>query len=387
MTPAARIAAAIDLLDRVFAGELADRALAGWGRQNRYAGSKDRAAIGDLVYAGLRKRNSLAALGGGVDGRAVMIGALRAAGDDPDTMFGAGPYAPDALSAAEQSAGRMPDDLEATDIPAWLWPEFATSLDPVGRDVARVMRDRAPVHLRVNLSHCTRTAAIAQLAAHDITAHAHPLSPAALEVTEGARKIRNAPAYLEGAVELQDASSQAITDMVPLQTGQSMLDYCAGGGGKTLGVAGRVAADFYAHDIDPRRMKDIAARAARAGVTVKTLTTDQVGPHGPYDCVLVDAPCSGSGSWRRDPQGKWLLTEQTLADTVALQSAILDQAGTFVSSGGFLVYATCSVLTRENSAQIQGFMSRNTAFSLVEQKQFTPLDGGDGFFGAVLQQN
>lgn len=389
MTPAARISAAIGLLDRILAGELADRALAGWGRQNRYAGSGDRNAIADLVYDVLRRKRSLAARGGGDTGRALLLGYLRESDQDAEAVFGAGKYAPRALTDEERSAGRAPVAAggESADFPEWLWSDITASLGQGVRDIAAQMRKRAPVHLRVNLARLTRDAAIADLASDGIIAVPHQLSPSALEVVEGAGKVRNAPAYREGQVELQDASSQAVADMVPLEAGETLLDYCAGGGGKTLAVAGRVDGVFFAHDAEAGRMKDLPIRAARAGVDVTRLSLPDVRQSPAFDTVLIDAPCSGSGSWRRDPQGKWLLTQAKLEHVQDAQREILNMTAGFVKSGGHLVYATCSLLQSENSRQVNRFLQRDAAFSCVTEKSFTPLDGGDGFYCAVLRRN
>ncbi len=388
MTPAARINAAIDLVDGILGGDLADRALNLWGRKNRYAGSKDRAAIADIVYDVLRQKRSCAAMGGGQDGRALLIGYLRANGQEPGDVFGTGTYAPPALTDAEAVAHAAPDpDSSAgADMPDWLWPDLCASLGTDAVEIAQAMRGRAPVHLRVNLAKTNRNDAVATLAAQGIIGHAQALSPTAIEVTDGARKIKHAQAYLDGLVELQDAASQAVADMVPLRPGARMLDFCAGGGGKTLAVAGRVAGVFAAHDVQPGRMKDIPARAARAGVAVDLLDLSQVKNAVPYDTVVIDAPCSGSGSWRRDPQGKWLLTRDKLDETITLQRDILAQCVPFVGDAGHLVYATCSLLAGENADQTAGFLATHPDFHLREERQFTPLDGGDGFYCAVLQR-
>lgn len=389
MTPAARISAAIDLMDRIQAGALTDRALADWGRKNRYAGSKDRAAIGDIVFDVLRRKQSLSALGGGKTGRALLLGYIRATGQDPETVFGADRYAPSELTAAERSSGRPGDvqNNENADFPDWLWPDLVRSHGDQAQAIARAMRNRAPVHLRVNLAKSSRETAIASLASEGVIGEPHALSPSAVQVSEGARRIRNSKAYQTGDVELQDASSQAVADLVPLQPGETLLDFCAGGGGKILAVAGRVAGAFFAHDADPRRMKDLPARAARAGARIMQVPFKDVEQGPQFDTVLVDAPCSGSGSWRRDPQGKWLLTPDKLDRVVTLQKEILDQAAKSVKPQGHLVYATCSLLDRENDLQVKEFLSRSTAFSVTVERHFTPLAGGDGFYCAVLRRD
>jgi 16S rRNA (cytosine967-C5)-methyltransferase len=389
MTPAARINAAIGLIDRIQSGELAERALATWGRNNRYAGSKDRASIADIVYEVLRKKQSFSVLGRGHTGRALLLGFVRASKQDPDTVFGVDRYAPTQLLTEERITGELEGfaDAGVTDFPDWAWPELVRSYGDKAAGIAGALRSRAPIYLRVNLAKVNRDDAITSLANEGIIGQTCPLSPSAVEILEGARKIRNSTLFQTGLVELQDASSQAVADLVPLQTGQRLLDFCAGAGGKVLALAGRVSGNFYAHDVDPRRMKDLPPRAARAGVSVKQVAIEDLAQDSRFDTVLVDAPCSGSGSWRRDPQGKWLLTEDKLDEVIHLQSAILDQVSPMVKPRGHLVYATCSLFSRENERQINTFLDRDQTFSLSSEHHFTPLEGGDGFFCAVLRKS
>ena len=388
MTPAARINAAIDLIDRIQLGELADRAMANWGRNNRYAGSKDRASIADIVYEVLRKKQSFAVLGGGQTGRALLLGFVRGSKQDPETIFGVDRYAPPKLLTEERIAGELEGffDEDVKDFPEWAWPELVRSHGDKAAGIARALRSRAPIYLRVNLAKLNRDDAISSLANEGIIGQTCPLSPSAVEVLEGARKIRNSTLFQTGKVELQDASSQAVADLVPLQTGQRLLDFCAGAGGKVLAVAGRVLGDFYAHDVDPRRMTDLQPRASRAGASVKQVTIKDLAQGSQFDTVLVDAPCSGSGSWRRDPQGKWLLTEEKLDHVIQLQSEILNKVSSMVKPSGNLVFATCSLFSRENELQVERFLDRDQAFSLLSERQFTPLEGGDGFYCAVLRK-
>ncbi|MGH1368965.1 MAG: RsmB/NOP family class I SAM-dependent RNA methyltransferase [Maritimibacter sp.] len=384
MTPAARIATAIEILDLWRAGTPAEQALTSWARKNRFAGSKDRAAIRDHVFEAIRCARSFSALGGGETGRAMMIGALRDAGTPVAEMFNGAGYGPAALSAAEEGAGEAPEGAEALDCPEWLAGELNAALGDDFAPVMRALRHRAPVFVRVNLARMSREDARASLAAEGIAAQDHGLSPSALEITEGARRVAGSQTYLNGLVELQDAASQAVVDAIPFEPGARVLDYCAGGGGKSLALAAR-GAQVWAHDIAPNRMKDLPERAARAGVQINTLFPDtlQSGPKT-YDIVFADAPCSGSGSWRRAPQGKWDLTAARLDELPELQASILSDISRLVAPGGVLAYATCSLLARENTAQIQAFLARHSGWKLEREQAFTPLDGGDGFYIAIL---
>ena len=175
-------------------------------------------------------------------------------------------------------------------------------------------------------------------------------------MTANARRLRLSTVYRDGLIEPQDAASQAVADMVPVGIGAPVLDYCAGGGGKALALAARGAAVF-AHDASPARMADLPARAARAGADIPVLNRAEARARAPWRTVLVDAPCSGSGAWRRDPEGKWRLTPARLADLTALQDRILDEAAALIAPGGALVYATCSLLAEENDERIAAFIS------------------------------
>jgi 16S rRNA (cytosine967-C5)-methyltransferase len=382
VTPAARLSAAIAVLDRILAGSPAEQALTNWGRASRFAGSGDRAAVRDLVFDAIRCRRSFAALGGAETGRGLILGGLRAAGIDPAGLFTGEGHAPTPVTEA---AG-LPSPLEALDCPDWLAPALQASLGADFAPVMQALRHRAPVFLRVNAARLTLTGAQQRLAAEGIATRPHPLAKFALEVTENARKIQNSGPYLDGSVELQDAASQAVVEALPLAPGQRVLDYCAGGGGKTLAMAARARLELFAHDADPQRMRDLPARAERAGVRLRRLATSEVAGAGPFDLVLADVPCSGSGSWRRAPEAKWALTPARLAELTAIQAQILDGVAPRVAPGGTLAYATCSLIEAENAAQIAAFLRRNPAWQQVQALRLTPLDGGDGFFLSILRR-
>ena len=386
MTPGARAQAAIDVLDKVGGGQAAEQALTNWARGSRFAGSGDRAAVRDLVFAALRCRRSFAVLGGGETGRALILGGVRAAGGDPEALFTGAAHAPAPLGAAERASGAAPEGLAALDCPDWLAPSLRASLGADFAPVLAALRQRAPVFLRVNAARVSREGAIAALAAEGIAAAPHPLARTALLVTENARRVQHGQAFGAGLVELQDAASQAVVEALPLHPGARVLDHCAGGGGKTLAMAARMPLALFAHDADPRRMRDLAPRAARAGAEVRLLDGAAVDRAAPFDLVLADVPCSGSGSWRRAPEAKWALTPERLAALLALQRGILDRVAPLVAADGVLAYATCSLIEDENSGQIEAFLAREPGWRLQDLRRFTPLDGGDGFFLAVLKR-
>ncbi len=379
MTPAAHLSAAIEVLDRILAGGPVEQSLTNWGRANRFAGSGDRRAIRDLVFDALRCRRSFAALGGSESGRGLILGGVRAAGLDPALLFTGQGHAPPPISDAEK--GRAPEGNAALDVPDWLAPRLQVSL---GEDFAGVMaalRHRAPVFLRVNLARGTLPEAADALAAEGIQTRAVPFVNTALEVTGNERKIQRAAAYLSGLVELQDASSQAVIAALSVRAGMRVLDYCAGGGGKTLALAAR-GVEPDAHDLNPHRLVDLPTRATRAGARVRIVQS--FAKSDIYDLILADVPCSGSGSWRRDPQGKWALTEARLAELLPVQAAILNECAGLTGPAGCLAYATCSLLADENEAQVAAFLDRHPDWRQESAQRFSPLLGGDGFFVAQL---
>ncbi len=381
MTPGARVSAAIEVLDRVRAGEPAEKALTNWARGARYAGSKDRAALRDHVFSVLRCWRSCAARGGGADGRALMLGSLRGQGIDPDEIFTGEGHAPARLTEAERVAG-VPDKAAARDLPDWLWPQFEASLGPTAEAAAAALRLRAPIMLRVNARRATREAALARLAAEGVVAQPVDIAKTALQVLEGERKITTSQCYAEGWIELQDGSSQAAMEVLDVPEGARVLDYCAGGGGKALALAARVNGAFFAHDAAPQRMRDLPVRAARAGAEVRLVTQ----PEGSFDVVLCDAPCSGSGTWRRSPEAKWALTPTRLTELTEIQRQILSKAASLVAPGGLLAYATCSVLDAENQEVIGRFSRDNPEWALQGAQRWPISEAGDGFYLAQLRR-
>lgn len=383
MTPAARINAAIHILDAIIAGQPAEPALLGWARNSRFAGSGDRAAVRDLVFEALRRRDSLAALGGTLSGRGLMLGLLRLRNEAPELVFNGEGHAPAPLSAEELSTGVSAGEADQiSDLPDWIWPDWSASLGRDAMAAAHVMRARAPVWLRVNLRRADPCVAQDELAKDGIETEANSDLPSALRVIAGERRIAGSTAYKSGMVELQDLSPQLACAALPLLPGASVLDYCAGGGGKALALAARENIMLTAHDISPARMADLPARAARAGVQIALSPPQKLGRD--YDLVLIDVPCSGSGTWRRSPDAKWRLNRTDLDKLVETQSAILRQAARLVAPGGRLAYMTCSILDRENDDQITDFLSQNPDFTVEKRENWLTPHGSDGFYLSLM---
>lgn len=389
MTPAARVSAAISVLDQVLAGDPAEQALLRWSRGARYAGSGDRAAVRDLVFDALRRRRSLAWAGGAETGRAILLAQQAAEGTDLDALctgegFDPAPLAPE--ERARLAAPPLPpSDPVRLDYPDFLDAPLRAGLRADFEPVLAAMQARAPVDLRVNTLKTTPNAATVVLARDGVQVAPHPLAPNALRVLANPRAVAASRAYTQGMVELQDVSSQRVAADAGARPGMTVLDFCAGGGGKTLALAAAMEGRgrLLAWDANPRRMADLPERARRAGAQVSILAPPDLAALGPVcDLVLVDAPCSGTGAWRRKPEGKWRLTADGLAAFPPLQDAILDEAAAKVRPGGLLVYATCSLLAAENEDRAAAFAARHPGWRAGEARRLSPVDGGDGFFFA-----
>jgi len=383
MTPAARVQAAIELLDGIIAaaresGAAADALIARYFKTRRYAGSKDRRAVRALVYRAVRRAGEPPA-----SGRAAMLGL---AGEEPElgALFDGSPHAPAPVQAGEPAA-------PAAIAPAWLLDR----LDPlVGEDERLALLDRAPLDLRVNRLKGDREAALAALPEAMPTPHA----PLGLRLPEGTR-VAETDAWQSGLVEVQDEGSQLICLACAARPGERVIDLCAGAGGKTLALAADMANQgaILAADSDRARLSRLAPRLARAGVTIVEPRLLDPGRESEMlqgieaDLVLVDAPCSGSGTWRRNPETRWRATPERLARVVELQARLLDIAAGLLAPGGRLVYAVCSLLAEEGSEQAAALTARS---SLVPETIAMPAgrdagsgrlltpghDGTDGFF-------
>jgi 16S rRNA (cytosine967-C5)-methyltransferase len=391
MTPGARVAAAIAVLDDWVGGMPAEQALTRWARSARYAGSKDRAAVRDHVYDALRRLRSAEVMGGGPGGRAVMLGLLRLGLDDPAAVFTGDGHAPPPLSDHERQVLSEPSVFPGpeTDIPDWLRDAVSERAQHPGEisELFRALSQRAPVWLRVARRRGTVDAARADLAREGIDTEASDLLDGALRISDGARRLKQSQAYTNGLVELQDLSAQRAVAFIDWPAEGRILDYCAGGGGKALAIADRTGAEVLAHDAVPRRMADLPARAVRAGVRIAQVDWHDLTRHAPFDAVLCDVPCSGTGTWRRDPEAKWRLTPERLNDLRRVQAEILEAAAPLVRPGGRLIYMTCSLLRVENEDQVARFIDGTSGWTRLGLQVDTPLTASDGFFTAELRRD
>ena len=385
MTPQARVQAAIEVLDLVVGatrdgGAAADTLVRRYFRDRRYAGSKDRRAVRDLVYAAIRRAGERPA-----SGRSAM---LALADEDPAiaTLFDGAPHGPLPIGENEPRAAAGP-------APQWIMERLPAS------EIA-ALAGRAPLDLRVNTLRTDRESVIAAL-----NGTPTPHAPAGVRLAEPVQ-IEQDPLFLSGAVEVQDEGSQLIALACAAHPEMLVIDLCAGAGGKTLALAAEMAdrGRIVACDSDRARLSRLPPRAARAGVSiVETRLLDPGREAGALadlddmaDVVLVDAPCSGSGTWRRNPEARWRITPRRLAAGIEAQARLLDLGATLVRPGGRLVYAVCTLLDMEGAEQAAAFLNRHAGWSATDSgisagtaagpgRRLSPAtDGTDGFFVAAF---
>ena len=389
MTPAARVQAAIELLDQIIEGARnkgapADRLISAYFKQRRYAGSKDRRAVRDLVYRAIRLCGEVP-----YDGRSAM---LAVATEDASLvpLFDGSEHGPAKIGGGEMAAfiGTAPD---------WLMEKLKAS-GITGKE-AEALLGRASLDVRVNTLKAARDTIELPEEGEKLAA------PNALRFPSGTQ-VEQWREYRDGLVEIQDHASQWVCEAVGAKAGETIIDLCAGAGGKTLALAAQTGngASLIACDTDKRRLGNLAPRAARAGAQVDHTVLlnpkaerEALAPWiGKADRVLVDAPCSGSGTWRRQPEGRWRLDQAELKRLTQLQDHVLDIGAELVKPGGTLAFVTCSVLDDEGANRIEAFLERHKGWSSTKvpiplgkaRGQGTRLspfhDDTDGFFVALL---
>ena len=389
MTPNARIASAILIIDSIIAGDPAEKVLTNWARKSRFAGSSDRSAVRDIVYDCLRSLNSFGTLGGNKTGRGVIIGYLLFSNKEPNLFFNGIGYGPSELTPSELSHIDLTQNesspLEVLDFPDCLLDELKDSLGESFYSVNKTLKQRAPFYIRVNLSKATLDEVQLILRDEGIETELDNKCVTALKVLSNPRKVKQSDAYKTGLLDIQDLNSQISCRTIPVENGWKLLDFCAGGGGKSLALSDRFSGTIDAYDKDFLRMKDIPVRSDRAGVTINLLSNDDIRTVSSYDLVICDVPCTGSGAWRRNPDAKWTLTTDNYEALKKTQQEIFDDASKLVSGNGVLVYMTCSLLKAENSDQVEAFLLRNSDWEVVFQESFPLSNSGDGFFVTHLK--
>jgi 16S rRNA (cytosine967-C5)-methyltransferase len=393
LTPGARLQAAIEIVDEVLVaarggGAAADTLIARYFKLRRYAGSKDRRAVRELVYGAIRRAGEMP-----VSGRAALIG-LTEVQPDLATAFDGTAHAPVAIDPAEPVAPRGI-------APAWLSEKLADTLDAEEREA---LLARAPLDLRVNRLKATPAEMLEALP----DARPGRWLPDALRLPEG-MQVERLPEWEAGKIEIQDEGSQLLAAACAVKPGMLVVDLCAGAGGKTLALAAAMAGQgrLIACDVDRARLSRLGPRAVRAGAdAIETRLLDGgreisglADLEGQADLVLVDAPCSGTGTWRRNPEARWRLTPARLDRLCALQAHVLALAAPLVRPGGRLVYAVCSLLEEEGAAQAAAFLAAHPGWTALPDaieagrvvgpgRLLTPAaDGTDGFFVASLRRS
>lgn len=389
MTPNARIASAILIIDTIIDGDPAEKVLTNWARKSRFAGSSDRSAVRDIVYDCLRSLNSFGTLGGNKTGRGVIIGYLLFSNKEPNLFFNGIGYGPSELTPSELSHIDLTQNesspLEVLDFPDCLLDELKDSLGESFYSVNKTLKQRAPFYIRVNLSKATLDEVQLILRDEGIETELDDTCVTALKVLSNPRKVKQSDAYKTGLLDIQDLNSQISCRTIPVKNGWKLLDFCAGGGGKSLALSDRFSGTIDAYDKDFLRMKDIPVRSDRAGVRINLLSNDDIRTVSSYDLVICDVPCTGSGAWRRNPDAKWTLTTDNYEALKKTQQEIFDDASKLVSGNGVLVYMTCSLLKAENSDQVEAFLLRNSDWEVVFQESFPLSNSGDGFFVTHLK--
>ncbi|HEV8407803.1 MAG TPA: RsmB/NOP family class I SAM-dependent RNA methyltransferase [Sphingomicrobium sp.] len=389
MTPAARLEAAVEILDEVIAsacddGPPADVIVTRYFKRRRYAGSKDRRAVRELAFRAIRHSAERPE-----SGRAAIVGL---AGEDPDLLdlFGQ-PRGPRPLKAEEPAA---PAGL----VPLWLTRELSAL---VSCEEWPALLERAALDIRVNVAKTSRRRVLDEFPEGTPT----PLSPWGIRLPPNSR-IDDHPSFQAGLFEVQDEGSQLIALACEIGDGEAIIDLCAGAGGKSLALAAAAPrANILATDSNRSRLSNLAPRAQRAGASIETRLLNPPKEleeleewRAKADLVLIDAPCSGSGTWRRNPEGRWRLTPDRLVRVIAVQARLLDIAAELVRPGGRLVYAVCSLLSREGAGQIARFRERHSSWisedaaiaagrSEGDGRLLSPAhDRTDGFFIARLRR-
>jgi 16S rRNA (cytosine967-C5)-methyltransferase len=407
MTPAARLSAAIELIETIDADRIpAAKALKEWGTAHRYAGSGDRAAISGLIWDVLRRRASSAWIMEEDTPRARTLGMLKLERgmdvDDIAALCDGGRFAPAPLSERERLAltARSLADAPAHiagDYPEWLDPYLAQAFGDDRIAEATAMASRAPLDLRVNTLKAKRERILPSL--RHLGAHATPWSPLGLRIELGADArnpgIHAEEDFIKGAIEVQDEGSQLAALLSAAKPGEQVIDLCAGAGGKTLAIAAMMQGKgrLIATDHDKRQLAPIYERLSRAGVHNADIRTPKgeddtlADIRASADLVLIDAPCTGTGTWRRNPDAKWRMRPGALEVRLKDQVEVLDRAAPLVKPGGRIAYITCSVLPAENGEQIRNFVTRHPEFAVVPPSQVATAlwDKAEQFTAATLQ--
>jgi 16S rRNA (cytosine967-C5)-methyltransferase len=380
MTPGARLQMAIEILEALDkTAQPTDRFLKSWFRIRRFAGSKDRRAIAEQVFSVQRSRARLSHRMASDTPRALMIAALPP--DEIEALFTGG-YGPAPLTDAERialTAGQSPaPNWVQGEYPEWLESELTEAFGDRLLPEMIAFQQRAPADLRVNTLKATRYDVVVALTADGIECVPTPFASHGIRISSDATNLSKSALFESGAFEFQDEAAQIAAALMDARPGMRVLDLAAGAGGKALAFAAAMQnhGEIVACDVRGEALFELQKRAARAGATIiTTLPLEHGQPTGPFDAVFVDAPCTGTGTWRRQPELRWRLTPARIAYLTSVQDKLLDQAAGLVRPGGMLLYATCSVLPVENQDRIAAFLARNPGFAPVNLGENRAIPG------------
>lgn len=379
----------IEILDTYLNEAKIDFVLRKWAIKHRFAGSSDRRKIKDIIFDIIRQKKSCEHVGGGFSGRNLLIGYLKLKGTELSSVFDNSKFGPEELTIKEQNINVDLSNLSniyELDFPSWLIPILRRSLLNEFSNVVKALRNRSHIQLRVNLKKISRLNAMKKLQKNNIECEINELCSTALNVLNGAQHILTSQCFENGFVELQDAGSQLVSELIEINYNDKVLDMCAGAGGKSLSIScgAELDATYFAWDINFDRMKDIDARSKRAGVKIEKVI--KLSSKSFYNKIIIDAPCSGSGSWRRDPEGKWRLDEDILDNYVKTQRELILKGLKLLAPRGQILYITCSILDIENGKLIDDLISSVLSLRLVRSISLVPSSKSDGFYGAVLEK-
>ena len=400
MQEISRAAAAINIFDDYLKGCPLEKALKQWFKKNRFAGSNDRRNIRDLVFDILRKRLILYypfQINEYVEtGRVLVLSYLFLYKKDSfslEDIKGNKYFSPSInneefiiLNNIKRLVNKAPKYI-SLNCPEFLEEKLSQSLGNNFNVIMELFLKRAPVYLRINQNKINIKEAKIKLENQGILSEICPSSKYALKVLSGEKFIKKSSPYQLGEVELQDLSSQLTTELVQISSGKKILDFCAGSGGKALAIASRLRnkVDIFAYDINNLKYKNLNYRAKKAGANITILDSKQLIKYRNFfDIVFVDAPCSGTGTWRRDPKIKWELNDQKLSLLTKNQYSIVKQACSYLKNGGFLIYVVCSLLEDEGDLIIRKYLLHHKNYSKIKSGIFHPINASDGFYFSVL---
>ena len=401
MQEISRAAAAINILDDYLKGYPLEKVLKQWFKKNRFAGSNDRRNIRDLVFDILRKRLILYypfQINEYVEnGRILVLSYLFlykkgsfSLEDIKENKYLSPPINSNELiilNNINRLVKKAPKNI-SLNYPEFLEEKLSQSLGNNFNAIMELFLKRAPVYLRINQNKINLKEAKIKLENQGILCEICPSSNYALKVISGEKLIKNSSSYQLGEVELQDLSSQLTTELIQISSGKKILDFCAGSGGKALAIASRLRnkVDIFAYDLNNLKYKNLIYRTNKAGANITIIDSKQLIKYKNFfDIVFVDAPCSGTGTWRRDPKSKWELNDHKLALLTKDQYKIIKQSCAYLKNGGFVIYVVCSLLEDEGDLIIRKYLLHHKKYSKVKSGIFHPINASDGFYFSVLK--